>query len=142
MKKIFRTGKSSCAVVINKGTTDNKEGQMAQNNFQQKTSAKTTGFWGRTNGDRANPQQEKLIDFSLHAPDASSVNVVGSFNQWRQGSFRLQKEIAGIWKGKFALKPGVYEYRFIVNGQWADDPKATKTTVNSFGTRNAVLEVK
>ncbi len=115
---------------------------MAQNNSQQKSSGKSTGFWARTSGILAGSQQERLVDFSLHAPNATSVNVVGSFNQWKQGSFRLQKEVAGNWKGQFFLKPGIYEYRFVVNGEWTDDPKAKKTVINSFGTRNAVLEVK
>ncbi|MDA1278233.1 MAG: hypothetical protein O2960_29915 [Verrucomicrobia bacterium] len=33
------------------------------------------------------------------------------------------------------------EYRFVVDGEWVDDPVATELTPNSHGTMNAVLVV-
>ena len=68
--------------------------------------------------------------------------VAGSFNQWIPGKFRLGREGVGTWKGTFSFKPGVYEYRYYVDGQWVDDPSAKKTVVNAFGTKNAILEVQ
>jgi hypothetical protein len=37
----------------------------------------------------------------------------------------------GIWKGTFCLEPRVYEYRFIVDGIWHNDPDdAGRSTVD------------
>jgi hypothetical protein len=48
----------------------------------------------------------------------------------------------GKWAKELALPPGRYEYRFVVDGQWVDDPAATELIPNSFGTANAVLVVE
>jgi hypothetical protein len=48
----------------------------------------------------------------------------------------------GKWAKELALPPGRYEYRFVVDGQWVDDPAATELIPNSFGTANAVLLVE
>lgn len=84
----------------------------------------------------------KKVDFRLAAPQAKAVNVCGTFNQWRTNADRLTKDAMGTWKGTIQLKPGKYEYRFFVDGQWNDDPGAGKTVANKFGSKNAVLEVK
>jgi hypothetical protein len=54
----------------------------------------------------------------------------------------MTKDSLGVWKGSISLKPGKHEYRFFMEGQWIDDPRAKKTAANKFGSRNAVLEVK
>jgi len=85
---------------------------------------------------------EQTVEFRLSAPHAKSVNVCGTFNEWRTNSGRMTKDYLGVWKGSIPLKPGKYEYRFFVDGQWTDDPRAKHTVANKFGSRNAVLEVK
>lgn len=115
---------------------------MAHDTNKQKKSAKPSGFFGTASFVKKDVQKEILTSFSFKAPDVLGVSVVGSFNQWTPGSFQLEKDRSGIWKGFFPLKPGVYEYRFLVNGQWADDPNAQRTVANAFGTKNALLEVR
>jgi hypothetical protein len=39
------------------------------------------------------------------------------------------------------LKPGRYEYRFVADGNWTDDPFGGAFVANPFGTRNSVLVV-
>ena len=85
---------------------------------------------------------ERTVYFRLFEPNASAVSVVGSFNSWVSGINRLDPEYLGMWQGCIRLKPGIYEYRFLVNNKWVDDPNAKKTVANAFGSRNAVLEVK
>ncbi len=85
---------------------------------------------------------ERTVEFQLSTPQAKSVNVCGTFNEWRTNAGRLTKDHRGIWKGSIPMKSGRYEYRFFVDGQWIDDPRARKTVANQFGSRNAVLEVK
>lgn len=61
------------------------------------------------------------VVFQLYAPDAKSVVVAGDFNGWRTDDF-LTKDETGIWSKKFKVKPGVYQYKFIVDGKWMLDP--------------------
>ena len=47
----------------------------------------------------------------------------------------------GRWVKELMLAPGRYEYRFVVNGEWLDDPNAKEVTPNPHGGVNAVLTV-
>ena len=82
----------------------------------------------------------KSIDFKFHAPQASNVTVAGTFNNWSQDSLRLKKGKDGNWTGQLKLKPGRYEYRFLVDNRWENDP-SLPSVPNDFGSANCVLEV-
>jgi 1,4-alpha-glucan branching enzyme len=55
--------------------------------------------------------------FSLSAPEAQSVSIVGDFNQWNISSHFLKHDRKGIWSISLSLNPGQYEYRFFVDGE-------------------------
>jgi len=81
-------------------------------------------------------------DFNLKAPEARSVYVTGSFNDWSlDESCRMRLE-NDQWVASVALKPGVYKYQFIVDGRWKEDPSNPMQERNSFGDINSLLEVK
>lgn len=71
--------------------------------------------------------QDRQITFhyKLQQP-AVSVTVAGSFNDWNKSSYPLHLSKEGkVWEGTFPISPGVYLYRFVVNGsQWLPDPHA------------------
>jgi hypothetical protein len=54
----------------------------------------------------------------------------------------LERQQNGTWSCTVQLSPGTYEYRFIVDGQWVDDPLSPRYVHNPFGGTNCVLEVK
>ena len=86
----------------------------------------------------------ELLDvvFSLRAPEADSVYVTGSFNEWAvDESYKMSRE-NGTWNIRLPLRPGTYSYRFIVDGKWLEDPANPYQEVNAFGDHNSVLEVK
>ena len=87
------------------------------------------------------PPAKKRVTFSLSAPDAAAVTVTGSFCNWETNSAALTKGPDGVWKKIILLAPGRYEYRFLVDGEWRDDPTAAERTANEFGTENCVLHV-
>jgi chromosome partitioning protein len=65
----------------------------------------------------------KSIHFSLLAPTASMVELVGSFNQWDQeDSILLNRKSNGLWVANVDLEPGRHLYKFIVDGKWIPDP--------------------
>ena len=74
-------------------------------------------------------------------PQAGEVCIAGSFNDWHPSVTPMIRLGEGKWAKDLALPPGRYEYRFVVDGQWADDPAARETVPNPHGGMNAVLEV-
>jgi chromosome partitioning protein len=80
--------------------------------------------------------------FTIYAPEAQSVYVTGSFNDWSlDDSCRLNNQ-DGVWKISLPLKAGVYKYQFIVDGKWQEDPQSSMKERNSFGDINSLIEVK
>lgn len=52
---------------------------------------------------------------------AAEVFLVGSFNGWNAAELRMRKTREG-WVIPYVLGPGVYEYKFRVDGKWITDP--------------------
>jgi len=79
---------------------------------------------------------------SLTAPAARSVSVVGSFNNWDRERHRLSgPDGSGRWRIVVTLRPGRYEYLFLIDGEvWVTDPGAP-TADDGMGGRNSVLTV-
>jgi 1,4-alpha-glucan branching enzyme len=84
----------------------------------------------------------KPTEFKFYAPQAKKVILSGSFNKWDTKKLLAKKDTKGNWMVKTNLKPGKYEYKFLVDGSWANDPNCTSCVINSFGTHNCVVEVK
>jgi type 1 glutamine amidotransferase len=53
--------------------------------------------------------------------DASRVVLSGSFNAWSTDELLMNKTVSG-WELPYVLGAGNYEYRFIVDGKWINDP--------------------
>jgi chromosome partitioning protein len=80
--------------------------------------------------------------FVIKAPQAKSVYVTGTFNDWSLDENARMTNNDGIWTLKVNLKPGTYKYQFIVDGKWQEDPANTSVERNSFGDINSLIEVK
>lgn len=80
-------------------------------------------------------------EFSLYAPDARAVYVAGTFNHWDPARTLLRTDKHGHWKIEMVLQPGRYEYRFVVDGVWTNDPRAREASINEFGGTNSVLVI-
>jgi 1,4-alpha-glucan branching enzyme len=79
--------------------------------------------------------------FTYTDPAAKSVYVAGDFNQWNATANPMQKDSSGVWTASIPLKPGKYQYKFIVDGDWKQDPLNTQTADDTFGGRNSVKTV-
>ena len=81
--------------------------------------------------------------FSLYAPEAHTVTLMGEFNGW--GSTRelsLRPQGKGIWTVEVPLSPGRYQYAFLIDGKdMATDPRAEQHVNDDYGRKNAVLTV-
>jgi len=90
-------------------------------------------------------QQEQVVTvtMNLHAPEAHHVSVAGTFNKWKADANVLTKQENGIWTISIPLKPGEYNYMFVVDGKaWITDPNAETYSDDGFGNKNAVVRVK
>jgi 1,4-alpha-glucan branching enzyme len=83
----------------------------------------------------------KKQTFSFAAPAAMSVQLVGDFSHWQEHPINMKKSPDGIWRTTVALAPGNHHYRFLVDGQWRDDPECTLRVPNPYGGQNAVRQV-
>ncbi|MBU0545439.1 MAG: glycogen-binding domain-containing protein [Proteobacteria bacterium] len=79
--------------------------------------------------------------FILEFQGANNIALVGDFNNWNEKTHPMKKENNEIWKKTVFLNPGRYEYRFLVDGKWQNDPKNNQLCQNRFGTYNNFLIV-
>ena len=80
--------------------------------------------------------------FSINAPRAKEVYIVGDFNHWKiNEASRLAKLDDGSWHKKFSLTPGKYRYKFVVDGEWLLDSQNTEKEQNPFGTYDSVKKL-
>ncbi len=100
--------------------------------------AKKTKETGNGNGNGHNHAQQR---FSFRAPEAISVQLVGDFTEWQSHPISLRKETGGVWQASVELTPGEHHYRFLVDGEWRDDPECSMRVPNSFGSQNMMRKV-
>lgn len=88
--------------------------------------------------------EEGIAQFVGRFPGAKSVEVVGSFTDWRSGAVVLRDEDHdGVWRGAVVLPVGQHEYMFVVDGErWVTDPLAGRYVDDGFGRQNALLIVR
>jgi hypothetical protein len=79
--------------------------------------------------------------FTYYQKGIQSISLVGEFNDWDDDSTKLVEVSPGVWTVSLALRPGVYEYQFILNGtQRVTDPTMPQTS-SDFGSPNSVVTV-
>ncbi len=82
------------------------------------------------------------VMFSLDVSQARTVAVTGEFTNWSKEGVPMQRDGKdGVWKVVLDIKPGEYEYRFIVDGVWIRDPTNRDYIRNEFGQENSLLIV-
>ena len=84
----------------------------------------------------------KKVQFEFSAPGAREVLVAGEFNNWDARANPLKKDKNGLWKITLPLTPGKYEYRFLTDGKWENDPSCSGCVPNIFGSQNCVKIVE
>lgn len=87
-------------------------------------------------------QEQGKVEFSVLYPNAQTVQLAGDFNNWQPENTQLHRTNGnGRWDTQLNLKGGTYHYRYVVDGQWQQDPYNNHSATNPFGENNSVLEV-
>ncbi len=81
------------------------------------------------------------VVFTYTAPDAGAVFLAGDFNGWNATDLALAKGDGGVWSVSVALDSGAYEYKFVVDGAWVEDPDNPRKVSDPFGGSNSVVEI-
>lgn len=72
--------------------------------------------------------------------NAEKVILSGTFNRWNEDNLVMEKTKGG-WKISLNLKPDTYQYKFIVDGKWMEDPANAHKEYNEHHTFNSILTI-
>ncbi len=92
---------------------------------------------------RKKPAQPKVkpVRVAYAAPDAQHVALAGDFNNWDPQAQPMQRGPDGTWSVSLLLRPGTYQYKFVVDGEWREDHANPHRSWDAQGACNSVLEV-
>ena len=79
--------------------------------------------------------------FTYADPMAKAIFVAGQFNNWSPTANPLKKDDTGIWTASISVKPGKYQYKFVVDGDWRLDPTCPDSADDGTGNMNSVKTV-
>lgn len=90
------------------------------------------------------PAREVVVEF--RDPGAADVRIAGDFNGWIPDrgvlSSSHQEGETRVWRKVMRLAPGTYEYRYVVDGEWREDPANPERIPTSLGPPNSLLVVR
>ena len=91
----------------------------------------------------ANTGEEPLVvhQFTYYQKGLQSISVIGEFNDWSVDSTSMIEVSPGVWTVSLRLRPGVYEYQYILNGQQRVTDPTMPQTSSDFGSPNSVVTV-
>ncbi|HEY9025026.1 MAG TPA: alpha/beta hydrolase-fold protein [Burkholderiaceae bacterium] len=70
----------------------------------------------------AAPVHAEPVTFGIAAPEAKQVFLAGEMTDWDAGKVAMQRDEQGTWHTALDLAPGQWLYKFVVDGQWVQDP--------------------
>ncbi len=90
------------------------------------------------------PPREVVVRF--RDASAGDVRIAGDFNGWvPDKGVRSLIESDGqtrVWTKILQLSPGEYQYRYVVDGEWREDPDNPQIVKSAIGGRNSLLVVR
>lgn len=85
--------------------------------------------------------KRRRVKFSLESTAAKEVILMGDFNAWNPRAHPMENDGQGVWNKTVMLPPGKYEYKFLIDGNWKEDPQNDQACPNCFGSRNSILNL-
>ena len=80
--------------------------------------------------------------FAYRDSNAKEVLIAGDFNHWVGETMTKIEEDSDLWQKILAISPGIYRYKFLVNGEWITDPSNEAAEPTPYGGTNSVIEVR
>lgn len=83
-----------------------------------------------------------IFEFTFTTEPGREIALAGSFNDWDPAVAPMNDpDGSGRYRCTVSLKPGTYEYKFVVDDEWILDEDNPNFAANDFGTLNSVLVV-
>lgn len=77
---------------------------------------------------------ERSFTFRVYLPEASRVELVGSFTAWRTRAIRMEREDTGWWSVTVEVPVGDHDFSYLVDDSvWMADYAASGVKRNPFG---------
>jgi chromosome partitioning protein len=108
---------------------------LANEVLQQEPAAATADDLGMAMAPAVTPNG---VTFTIEAPAASHVQLAGDFNDWSPDGSEMEA-VGLVWKKTLKLPPGRYRYRYLIDGQWHNDPHNASVEPSPFGGLDSVL---
>ena len=64
----------------------------------------------------------KVVRFHCRSSEAHSICLAGTFNNWDPRLTPMSRTPGGEWVADVKLSPGNYEFLFVVDGHWCNEP--------------------
>jgi len=93
-------------------------------------------------GDEEGDGELHDVVLEVEFPGATEVYVAGEFNDWEAQKDKLEEVEDGLFRITLELSPGAYEYKFVVDGAWMEDPGNPNSVPDPYGGANSVLTVE
>jgi chromosome partitioning protein len=87
---------------------------------------------------------EQMVTFKIKAPPHANVQIAGDFNRWQPQNLQLHLDgnhDGPFWLKEIPLKPGTYQYKFLIDGHWTADPENRAYVDNALGGVNSLIQV-
>ncbi len=92
------------------------------------------------------PDAKREVVVRYRDPVATDVRIAGDFNNWvPDKGVRSLIEADGqtrVWTKVLHLSPGTYRYRYVVDGEWREDPENPRSKNGEAGVRDSLLVVR
>lgn len=92
--------------------------------------------------DSAGAPVAEEISLVFHSAAGADIQIAGDFNNWEPDRGVTTERHGDLITKSLLVRPGRYQYRLIVNGEWRADPTNPHHVTNEFGEINSVLEVE
>jgi chromosome partitioning protein len=93
---------------------------------------------------RSGPPREVVV--RVKDSMAGDVRIAGDFNGWVPDrgvrSLIASEGQERVWTKVLTLEPGTYQYRYVVDGEWREDPTNPTSAPGPTGQPNSILHVR
>jgi chromosome partitioning protein len=97
-------------------------------------------------GASTTPSAPREVVVRFKDASAGDVRIAGDFNGWVPDrgvrSVIASEGQTRVWTKVLTLEPGTYQYRYVVDGEWREDPANPQSAPGPTGQPNSILHVR